>query len=317
MTYKIFIDGQEGTTGIEINKRLETYRNPDYNIEILKIPKDKRKDEATRAEFLNTADIAFLCLPDDAARQAVSLITNEKTRVIDASTAHRCADGWAYGIPELSPAYEAAIRRAKRVAVPGCFATGFVMMMRPLVSGGIIPPDYPVTCHSVTGYSGRGSRWAAEFEAGGAGALESPCFYALALNHKHLPEMQKHSGLLNPPIFTPIIANYYRGMVVACPLFPRLLSKKINAEAIAAFFADYYNNQKYVKVFPPNTGADNETGFLNALACNHTNNIEILVFGGDERVIVAARLDNLGKGASGAAVQNMDIMLKYPVLQSL
>ena len=306
MKYKIFVDGQEGTTGLEINKRLE---NRD-DIELLKIDPDKKKDLNERGKFINEADVVFLCLPDDAAREAVSLVNNPSTRIIDASTAHRTVGGWDYGIPELSDDHRRAISVSKRVSVPGCFASGFNMIMYPLVKEGIVPADYPVSCHSVTGYSGGGRMLIERYQSPeNKQKLESPCFYALGLGHKHLPEMQKHSGLLNHPLFTPIVSNYYRGMTVAVPIFPKLLNKKANASDIHKFYSNYYGNQKFVKVMPQNSQNDLEWGFLNAQRCNFTNNIEIYVFGNDDQILITAVLDNLGKGASGAAVQNMNIML--------
>lgn len=305
MKYKIYVDGQEGTTGLEINSRLAKRED----IEILKIDSDKRKDTTERAKLINSADIVFLCLPDAAAKEAVSLAENPNVRIIDASTAHRTADGWAYGIPELSEWHREEIRVAKRVSVPGCFATGFNMLMYPLVKEGIVLPDYPVTCSSVSGYSGAGKQLIEACEAPGSTLLTSPCFYALGLNHKHLPEMQKHSGLLNPPVFTPIVARYYRGMTVTVPFYTRLLGKKLTAPEMVSFFGEYYKGKSFVKVLPYGIQDQFERGFLDALACNNTNNIEIMVFGEGERILATARLDNLGKGASGAAVQNMNIML--------
>ena len=303
--FKIFVDGQEGTTGLEINERLKN-RN---DIEILRINSQKIEvlwDVNERAKYINQADIVFLCLPDDAARESVSLIDNPSTRVIDASTAHRTADGWVYGIPELSAEHRKNIKTAKRLSNPGCFATGFNMLMYPLVKEKIVPADYPATCHSVTGYSGGGIRLIERFESEeNKQKLNSPCFYSLNLNHKHLPEMQKHSGLSNVPIFTPIIANYYRGMTVAIPL-PNI---KSTASEINEFYKNYYQGQYFVKIMSFNIQDELEWGFLNAEGCNYTNNIEIFVFGNDRQILVVARLDNLGKGASGAAIQNMNIML--------
>ncbi|MCL2270898.1 MAG: N-acetyl-gamma-glutamyl-phosphate reductase, partial [Treponema sp.] len=238
------------------------------------------------------------------------LVRNPSTRVIDASTAHRVDDGWAYGIPELSAAHRKNIEKSKRVSVPGCYATGFTMLMYPLVKEGIVPADYPVTCHAVTGYSGGGKRLIELFESpDNRQKLISPCFYSLALRHKHLPEMQKHSGLSHYPLFTPIIGNYYRGMTVAVPLFADCLKKKAHAEEICSFYADYYTGQKFVRPLRYNIQDDFEWGYMNAVNCNMTNNIEIMVFGNDGQILVVSRLDNLGKGASGAAIQNMNIML--------
>ena len=303
--FKIFVDGQEGTTGLEINERL---KNRD-DIEILRIDsKDLAVlwDKNERAKYINQADIVFLCLPDDAARESVTLVSNDNTRIIDASTAHRVAEGWTYGIPELSAEHRANIANAKRLANPGCFPTGFNMLVYPLIREKIITPDYAATCHSITGYSGGGLALIERFEAAeNKEKLNSPCFYALGLQHKHLPEMQKHSGLINPPIFTPIIGSFYRGMTVAVPL-PGI---KNTAAEINKMYKDYYNDQRFVKVMDMNVQDEFEWGFMNAESCNLTNNIEILVFGHETQVLVAARLDNLGKGASGAAVQNMNIML--------
>jgi N-acetyl-gamma-glutamyl-phosphate reductase len=304
--FTVFVDGQEGTTGLEIHERL--LKRDD--VEILKISGEKRKDIEERGKMLNEADVVFLCLPDDAARESVSLITNPATRVLDGSTAHRTAEGWDYGIPELSATHRKAIARSKRVSVPGCYATGFTMLMYPLVARGFVPPDYPVSCHAVTGYSGGGKKLIGIFESGEhPQKLNSPCFYSLALHHKHLPEMQKHSGLLQPPLFTPIVGNFYRGMIVAVPLHTELLSKKAAAAEINAFYQNYYQGQNYVKVLPFNMQDEFEWGYMNAESCNNTNNIEILVFGDEKQILVVSRLDNLGKGASGAAVQNMNVML--------
>jgi N-acetyl-gamma-glutamyl-phosphate reductase len=304
--FKVFVDGQEGTTGLEINERLQK-RN---DVEILLINPEKRKDTAERGKYLNRSDVVFLCLPDDAAREAVSLIQNPSTRVIDGSTAHRTLDDWAYGIPELSGEYRAKIENSKRVSVPGCFATGFNMLVFPLVKEGFISPDYPVSCHSVTGYSGGGKKLIGFYESGEhRKTTGSPCFYGLKLQHKHLPEMKKHSGLSANPLFTPIVANFYRGMTVAVPLHAGLLRKKADAADINAFYNDYYRGQKFVKTFPMRIEDEFEWGYMNAESCNHTNTIEILVFGNDSQILLTARLDNLGKGASGAAVQNMNIML--------
>jgi N-acetyl-gamma-glutamyl-phosphate reductase len=303
---KVFVDGQEGTTGLEINERL--LKRDD--VEILKIDSDKRKDAVERGKCLNEADVVFLCLPDDAAKESVSLISNPATRVIDASTAHRTNDSWVYGIPELSAEHRSGIEKSKRVTNPGCYATGFNMLMYPLVKEGFVPADYPVSCHAVTGYSGGGRKLIEIFQsAENKQKLNSPCFYALSLHHKHLPEMQKHSGLLHQPLFTPIIGNYYRGMTVAVPLHIELLRKKAGAAEICSFYSNYYKDQKFVKALPFNIQDEFEWGYMNAESCNNTNNIEITAFGNDRHILVVSRLDNLGKGASGAAIQNMNIML--------
>lgn len=308
MKYKIYVDGQEGTTGLEIFKRLDK-RN---DVEILKIDTDKRKDIEERKKFLDTADFVFLCLPDVAAREAVSLIENPDVRVIDASTAHRIDDNWTYGIPELSSDHREKIKSSKRLSNPGCFASGFNILMYPLIKNGYVQNDYPVTCHSVTGYSGGGNKLISIYESGEyKDTLGSPCFYALDLHHKHIPEMQKHSGLMKPPLFTPIVCNYYRGMTVAIPFHIG------NAKEIRDFYADYYNNQPFIKVMPFGYQKELELGYLNAESCNNTNNMEILVFGNDTQLLTVARFDNLGKGASGAAIQNLNIMLGIDETYSL
>ena len=312
--YKVFIDGQEGTTGLEINERMAKRDD----VEMLSIDPDKRKDPGERSNLINRADIVFLCLPDDAAKESAALVNNSSTRLIDASTAHRTNDQWAYGIPELSLEHREKIRNSGKVANPGCFATGFNMLMYPLVKEGFVQPNYPVSCHSVTGYSGGGKKLIGIYQAQeNKEKLNSPCFYSLGLQHKHLPEMKKHSGLANVPIFTPIVCNFYRGMTVAIPLCADLLKKKSGASVIASFFQDYYKGQTFVKVFPLNCQDEFEWGYMNAESCNFTNNIEILVFGDERQILLAARFDNLGKGASGAAVQNMNVMLGLDEAYSL
>ncbi|MFZ5634369.1 MAG: N-acetyl-gamma-glutamyl-phosphate reductase [Bacillota bacterium] len=307
MKYKVFVDGREGTTGLKINERLSNRTD----IDILKIEPEKRKDPEVRRMFLNEADIAFLCLPDSASRESASLVTNNKTRIIDASTAFRTDPNWIYGLPELSKNQRALIRDAHRVSVPGCHATGFNLALYPLVREGIVPEDYPVTCHSITGYSGGGKRLIEQYEAIGLNKknLQSPRFYALNLNHKHLPEMQKITGLLYPPVFTPIVADFYQGMVVAIPLLKRLLNKKMTAKEIQEFMTSYYAAERFVRVMPYESEKYLDNGYFDATGCNHTNQIEIFVFGHGEQILILSRLDNLGKGASGAAVQNMNIML--------
>ncbi|MCX7710188.1 MAG: N-acetyl-gamma-glutamyl-phosphate reductase [Clostridia bacterium] len=306
MKFKVFVDGQEGTTGLQINERLEARTD----IEILKIAPEKRKDLDERKKFMNNADIAFLCLPDAAAKESVSLIENNTTRVIDASTAHRTDPNWAYGMPELSRDHRNRIKTAMRVSVPGCYATGFNMAIYPLVKEGILPSDYPVTCHAISGYSGGGKKLIEKYQAPDAdNTLMSPQLYALGLSHKHLPEMQKISGLQNPPVFSPIVSNIYKGMTVALPLLPRLLLKKMGAKEAQAFLSDYYKDEAFVEVMPFGAEATFDNGFLGAEGCNDTNKLEIYVFGHNDQILLVSRLDNLGKGSSGAAIQNMNIML--------
>ena len=307
MSCKIFVDGQEGTTGLQINERLQIRSD----LQLLQIDPEKRKDADERKKRLNEADIVFLCLPDDAAMESVSLVQNDRTRIIDASTAHRTNDAWAYGLPELSPFHREKIRTSKRVSVPGCYATGFNILLHPLIKEGIVPKDYPVTCNAVSGYSGGGKKLIAQYEAAEASdeSIKSPRFYAMGLKHKHIPEMHKVSGLIQPPLFTPIVGPYYKGMTVAIPLYSNLLPDKNSAASICEFLFSYYKGQQFIKVFPYGSEGALVNGFLDATGCNGTNMLEIYVGGGEEHILLTARLDNLGKGASGAAVQCMNIML--------
>lgn len=301
---KVFVDGQEGTTGLQINERLEKRSD----LEILKIEQEERKNPERRAYYLNSADIVFLCLPDAASREAVSLVTNPKTRIIDASTAFRTDEQWTYGMPELSKDQREKIRNASRVSNPGCHATGFILSLNPLVQAGIVPKDYPVVCYSLTGYSGGGKKLIQAFENAELSNINSPKHYALQLSHKHLPEMKKAVGLDYPPAFMPVIANYYKGMVTSIPLMTRLLNKPVTVADVKELFIETYRNEPFVKVLPSDESCL-EKGYLNTEACNGTNRLEILVYGNDDQIVVMARFDNLGKGASGAAIQNMNIML--------
>ncbi|NLK86622.1 MAG: N-acetyl-gamma-glutamyl-phosphate reductase [Clostridiaceae bacterium] len=307
MTYRVFVDGQEGTTGLQINDRL--IRRGD--IELLKIDPDKRKDINERRKLINAADIVFLCLPDDAARESAALAEGSRARLIDASTAHRTNEAWAYGFPELSREHREKIKHSFRVSVPGCYATGFISLLYPLVREGILPADYPVTCHAVSGYSGGGKKRIAEYASADPAdeSIKSPRFYALSLKHKHIPEMQKFTGLEQAPLFTPVIGPYYKGMTVAVPLYAELLQKMNSAEAVCGFFSSYYNGERFIKVHPFGSEGGAVDGFLSATGCNDTNVLEISVSGNEEHILLTARLDNLGKGASGAAVQCMNIML--------
>lgn len=307
MKYKVFVDGQEGTTGLKIHERLAGRTD----IELLTIPADKRKDPQTRKSFLNEADIAFLCLPDAAAREAVNLVSSGKTKIIDASTAHRTDPSWVYGIPELDKNQRNLISRSSRVSVPGCHATGFIMAIYPLLKNGIIGNDYPVVCQSISGYSGGGKKLIASYETNAKKSwINSSRPYALALKHKHLPEMQKVTGLLYQPLFAPLVSNFYNGMAVSVPLLPRLFKKKVTPKDIHDLFSKYYEGERFVKVMPMESeGCTSlDEGFLNPMGCNDTNRIDLFIFGHDDQILIVSRLDNLGKGASGAAVQNMNIM---------
>lgn len=298
--YKIFIDGKEGTTGLKIFERMA--KRSDVQVETL--PEELRKDAAARKECINRADIVFLCLPDAAAREAVSLVENDAVRIIDASTAHRTSPDWAYGFPELSAKHREKIIRSNRVAVPGCHASGFISLVYPLVAGGFVEKDYPFVCHSVTGYSGGGKKMIAEYEAEGrAEEYDSPRQYGLSQNHKHLPEMQFVCGLEHKPIFNPIVSDFYSGMCVTVPIYTRLMKKKVDVEGLKRYFTEYYASHNFIKV------AQETKNYLPANTLVGTNNMEIYIDGNEERIVLASVFDNLGKGASGAAVQCMNIML--------
>lgn len=306
MKYKAFIDGSHGTTGLKIESRLAA--NP--YIELLEIPAVRRKDPAARKEFLNAADVAFLCLPDAAAREAVSFLENEKTKVIDASTAHRTNPEWAYGLPELSPEYRQKIASSRFVSVPGCYATCFALAVRPLVLSGVIGTDYPVTVSGVSGYSGAGREAIEKYEnPGRKDYLSASLYYALGLKHKHVPEMKLHAGLAFEPAFNPVICDFRQGMAVAVPIAGRFMENRLTAKGVHELLSSHYAGQRFVKVLPFEPGVGLEDGYLNPMACNGTNLAELIVGGNDENICVAARLDNLGKGSSGAAVQCMNIML--------
>jgi N-acetyl-gamma-glutamyl-phosphate reductase len=308
MGFRVFVDGQEGTTGLKIRDHLARRKD----IDLLEIEPERRKDAGRRRELLNEAEAVFLCLPDAAAREAVAMVSNPRTKIIDPSTAHRTDPGWVYGIPELSPEQRGRIVDSKRVSVPGCHATGFIMPLYPLVAKGIVPRDCPVACQSLTGYSGGGKKLISAYEDVDEAAkekLRGPRPYALGLAHKHLPEMQKHAGLSFAPLFMPVVGNFYRGMLVSVPLFRRMLKGGAGAEEIHGELSGHYAGQRFVRVMPLYGEGHLHDGFLDPSACNETTRIEIFVFGNAEQVLLIARLDNLGKGASGAAVQNMNLML--------
>lgn len=305
MKTKVYIDGQNGTTGLQIYDRIGQRED----LELLRIPEELRHDPNERKKYLNSADIVFLCLPDEGAREAVSFIDNPNVRVIDASTAHRTNPDWTYGYPELSKAQREAIRTSKRVANPGCHATGFISTTAPLVAMGVLPKDYPMSCYSLTGYSGGGKKMIAEYEAEGRSKLlNAPGIYGLNLQHKHLPEMQTVTGLAYPPVFMPVVDDYYKGMATTIMLQNRLLPGQPSAEEICTKLADYYRDEHFVSVVP--FGENDSKLYANKLA--GTNRLEIVVCGHEEQTTVTAVFDNLGKGASGAAVQNMNIMLGLP-----
>ena len=302
MKPKVYIDGQEGTTGLQIYERL----GQRSDIDLLRIDPAKRKDVDERRKLLNAADLVFLCLPDAAAREAVSLIDNDHTRVIDASTAHRTAQGWVYGFAELSAAHRAAIAASKRVANPGCHATGLIASVYPLVQMGLLLRDDPLTFFSLTGYSGGGKKMIAEYESPARDTKSNaPRIYGLNLRHKHLPEMQTVCGLAQPPVFCPVVDDYYKGMAGTVLLHNARLPGSPTAQMLRDRLADYYAGQALVSVAP--FGGEEPMLAANSLAGK--DSLQLVVYGHEEQTCITALFDNLGKGASGAAVQNMNIML--------
>ncbi len=302
---RVFIDGSAGTTGLRIYERFQKRDD----IEILHIDEDKRKDPAEIKRIINESDITFLCLPDDAAKEAVTYVENDRTVIIDASTAHRTESGWAYGFPELSDEHKNAVINGKRIAVPGCYASGFIALAYPLVKNGILPADYPVSIFSASGYSGGGKKLIAAYEEDGRDKkFGSARMYAWGQNHKHLKEMKAVCGLSRDPLFLPFTTDYYSGMIVQLPLFTSMLSKKITPEDIREFYAVYYEGKRFMKVMP--YGADVEAGgVLFSDGCSGWDGMEIYVTGNEDRIVAASRFDNLGKGASGAAIQCMNLNL--------
>ena len=299
----VYIDGKEGTTGLQIYDRLA----PRQDIELLLIDEEKRKDIEERRKLMNQADLVFLCLPDAAAVEAVTLVENPNTRIIDASTAHRVKPGWAYGFPELSQLHRKMIVESKRVSNPGCHATGFISIVYPLVTMGILPADTPLSCFSLTGYSGGGKKMIAQYEAEGREELLStPAIYAITQGHKHLPEMQIRCGLSCPPVFSPIVDDYYKGMATTVPLHLSQLRGVSSLHDVWKALSDYYAGQELVHVAPE--GAD---GKLYGGAKAGDNDLVLIVAGNDSQITVTSLFDNLGKGASGAAVQNMNLMLGF------
>ncbi|MBP5402534.1 MAG: N-acetyl-gamma-glutamyl-phosphate reductase [Treponema sp.] len=306
MAYKIFIDGKEGTTGLKIYERFAG-RN---DIEILTIDDEKRKDPIEKAKMINASDFTFLCLPDAASIESVSLCTNPKTRIIDASTAHRTNPVWAYGFPELDKSFREKIISSNRVAVPGCYASGFIAIGYPLVKSGILPKDYPVVIHAVSGYSGAGKKAIAQYEDPNRDkSLDSPRLYALTQTHKHIPEMTKITGLEFEPVFNPYVCDYFQGMTVTVGLHSRMLAKKVSAHDVWEMFASHYEGCNFVKVAPLMGEGVLPEAFIPANTLAGTNDMQVFVYGNDERIMVTTRFDNLGKGASGAAVQCLNIMM--------
>lgn len=305
MKPSVYVDGQEGTTGLRIHEILAERGD----VQVLRIDPERRRDPVERARLLNAADVAFLCLPDAASREAASMVTNPRTCLIDASTAHRTAPGWIFGLPELAAGQRDALRGATRIANPGCHASAFILAVRPLVDAGLLPREAAVSAQSITGYSGGGKKMIEQYEAGGDPRLAAPRPYALGLAHKHLPEMQAHTGLASAPLFMPIIGPFYKGLAVSVPLHRSQLAPGTDLAAVQAAWSRQYAGERFVRVMPvadPPTLAD---GFFDPQGCNDTNRCDLFVFGHDTHLLLIARLDNLGKGASGAAVQAMNLRL--------
>ncbi|MES1177261.1 MAG: N-acetyl-gamma-glutamyl-phosphate reductase [Myxococcales bacterium] len=304
----IFIDGREGTTGLQIQERLQSRTD----VELRELPAELRKDPAARQKLINEVDVVITCLPDAAARESAGMIQNSRTRLIDPSSAHRVSPDFVYGFPELKKGHRDAIRKSTRVSVPGCHATGMVALLAPLAALGLVPKDYPAVVHSLSGYSGGGKKLIAKYEEATSEQrerLRGPRPYGLTLQHKHLPEMQHVVGLDAPPFFEPVVGNFYKGMLVSVPLITRLLPKRLAAKDVHEVLAAHYQSEPFVRVQPLDSTTLLDEGYLSPIECNDTNRLELFVFGHDTQILLVARLDNLGKGASGAAVQNLNLML--------
>ena len=304
MKTRVFIDGSEGTTGLRIHERISQRDD----IELISIEPELRKDPGERRRLINSSDITFLCLPDQAASESVSLAENENVVIIDASTAHRTNEGWAYGLPELSEDHRKAIKTGKRIAVPGCHATGFITLVYPMIKSGIMPEDYPVSAFSLTGYSGGGKKMIASYEAEDkAPDLFAPREYALTQQHKHLKEMKIITGLKRTPLFSPIVDDYYSGMVVTVPLYTDMLKIR-DIEAVRDHFREYYKGQRFITVADEGEEAA-LGGFISGNTLSGYDGLKIYITGNEDRILLISQFDNLGKGASGAAMQCMNIVL--------
>lgn len=302
---RVFVDGQEGTTGLRIHEYLASRDD----LDVLRIDPERRKDSAERARLLNEANVAFLCLPDAAAREAAALVTNPETRLIDASTAHRTDPTWTFGLPELAPGQRERIREARRISNPGCHSTAFLLLARPLVDVGLLPADFALSATSLTGYSGGGKKMIEQYQAANDPRLLSPRPYALSLAHKHLPEMTTHARLTRPPVFLPVVGNFYKGLAVTIPLHLDQLAAGVTGATLHRALEERYRKEPFVQVRPlsdPDTLAE---GGFDVQGCNDTNRADLFVFANATQALLMARIDNLGKGASGAAVQSMNLCL--------
>jgi N-acetyl-gamma-glutamyl-phosphate reductase len=311
--HTVFVDGQEGTTGL----RIHAYLSARSDVQVLRIDPERRKDASERARLLNESDVAFLCLPDAAAKEAASLVTNPKTCLIDASTAHRTLGNWVFGMPELAPGHRDRIRASKRLANPGCHASAFILLLRPLIDAGLLSPSAAVSASSITGYSGGGKKMIEQYEAARSNPtspegqrLQSPRPYALKLAHKHIPEVMHHTGLTTKPVFMPVVGNFATGLSVSVPLHRSTLLKG-GFKDVQTAYEKRYAKEQFVKVLPFGDLVALDDGAWDVQACNGTNRVDIAVFADEltEQAILMARLDNLGKGASGAAVQCMNVHL--------
>ena len=315
MKYKVFIDGKEGTTGLQIYDR---FKNRD-DIELIQIDDDLRKDPNERRKCINASDVTFLCLPDQAAIEAVGLLdyNNKHTKIIDASTAHRTLSNWTYGFPELDDSFLNGIKTNQFIAVPGCYASGFQSIVYPLVKGNILPFKYPLTVNAISGYSGAGKKGIAQYEdENRAEEFDAPRLYAMSQNHKHLKEMKAISGLAEEPLFNPYVCDFYKGMLVTIPLYLNKLNKKLTLKEVHEYYVNYYKGKELIKVMPLEEKGT-ESGFLSANHLAGKDYLEIYVSGNDDRISITACLDNLGKGASGAAVECMNIALGLDLKTSL
>lgn len=309
--HRIFIDGQAGTTGLQIRNLLQLRTD----IELLEIDPDQRKDDKARQALMEAADVVILCLPDEAARASVAL--SEKARFIDASTAHRVSEGWVYGLPELQSQQREAIATAARVSNPGCYPTGFLAAIRPLVVSGLIRKDALLSISAISGYSGGGRQLIEKYEDPENQARWPVRPYALQMNHKHLPEMLAYAGLDNTPAFLPHVGNFYKGMLVSTAISRDQLTRRLSPESVAAQLAEYYSSEPCIRVLEANCETELDSGYLDPQGANDSNRVDLLTYGHEDQMLLIARLDNLGKGAAGAAVQNLNLMLQAPELEGL